>query len=87
MTGQCRITTIDRLQHRLYISPNRQRQSKTNNPAQQPTQGAADKNIKTKKDNTSVLSGDRRTIVRARTVNNEEVKVNEPEGNTENQSN
>ncbi len=62
-------------------------EQKTNNPAQQPTQGAADKNIKTKKDNTSVLSGDRRTIVRARTVNNEEVKVNEPEGNTENQSN
>lgn len=59
----------------------------TNNPAQQPTQGAANKNIKTKKDNTSVLSGDRRTIVRARTVNNEEVKVNESEGNTENQSN
>ena len=62
-------------------------EQKTNNPAQQPTQAAADKNIKTKKDNTSVLSGDRRTIVRARTVNNEEVKVNEPEGNTENQSN
>lgn len=62
-------------------------EQKTNNPAQQPTQGAADKNIKTKKDNTSVLSGDRQTIVRARTVNNEEVKVNEPEGNTENQSN
>lgn len=62
-------------------------EQQTNNPAQQPTQGAADKNIKTKKDNTSVLSGDRRTIVRARTVNNEEVKVNEPEGNTENQSN
>ncbi|MFR0678325.1 hypothetical protein [Dysgonomonas mossii] len=62
-------------------------EQQTNNPVQQPTQGAADKNIKTKKDNTSVLSGDRRTIVRARTVNNEEVKVNEPEGNTENQSN
>lgn len=62
-------------------------EQQTNNPAQQPTQGAADKNIKTKKDNTSVLSGDRRTIVKARTVNNEEVKVNEPEGNTENQSN
>lgn len=62
-------------------------EQQTNNPAQQPTQGAANKNIKTKKDNTSVLSGDRRTIVRARTVNNEEVKVNEPEGNTENQSN
>lgn len=62
-------------------------EQQTNNPAQQPTQGAANKNIKTKKDNTSVLSGDRRTIVRARTVNNEEVKVNDSEGNTENQSN
>ena len=62
-------------------------EQQTNNPVQQPTQGAADKNIKTKKDHTSVLSGDRRTIVRASTVNNEEVKVNEPEGNTENQSN
>ncbi|SBW07095.1 conserved exported hypothetical protein [uncultured Dysgonomonas sp.] len=71
----------------VYQSEPTTTEQKTNNPAQQPTQGAADKNIKTKKDNTSVLSGDRRTIVRARTVNNEEVKVNEPEGNTENQSN
>ncbi len=62
-------------------------EQQTNNPAQQPAQGAADKSIKTKKDNTSVLTGDRRTIVRARTVNNEEVKVNKSEDNTQNQSN